>query len=272
MTEEAAPLGHNNPPSPIDLLIEEMGGIAKMVEAIPAFPQEVYAELRALLSRISEDSAAWIAHGKIEDAQTASVAADHIAQLRAFKKKAESARKEWKAVWTAKGDEAYSKFNLLISSADKGIEKMLAMQTAFLREEQERKDEAARIERERLAAEREKIEQEAARAAAAGDIMGAAEAEAARAEQEKAAAAAERAARERVKVGSASGAGGAISQRKQKVATVTNYMAALLHFKDHPKMIELVQTLANARAREADFDITKDTIPGCEVREVISAA
>lgn len=266
MSEDSSPAkGHNNPPSPIEILMEDGVAISEIVGALPAIEAAAYDELRALIVQISTDSAEWIKLGAIDDPETAAVAADHIAQLRAAKKKVEAAQKAAKKVWADKATVAYDAFKPLIGSADKGVEKMLAIQGDWLRREQARLDAEAAAAREKAAKERAAMEAEKARAEESGDTLGMAEAEAREKEVKAAEKAANRAAKERANVGTASGVGRGVSMRKVKVAKVENYAAAMMHYRKHPEMLALIDRLAAADARAASFDVEKDTIPGVTV-------
>lgn len=265
MSDQLPPKDHNNPPSPIELMIEEGIALAEILKALPAIEAGVYDDLRAMIAQISADSAEWIKLGRIDDGETAAIAADHIAQLRAAKKKVEAAQKAAKALWAERATVAYDAFKPLIGSADKGIEKMLGIQADWMKRERERKDAEAQALREKAERERAAMEAEKARAEASGDTLGMAEAEA----REKSVKAVEKEAKKAekasVSVGTASGVGRGTSLRKVKVAKVTNYAAALMHYRNHPDMIALLDRLAAADVRAASFDPEKDSIPGVTV-------
>ncbi len=265
-----ATMGDNNPPEGMEIRLEDLTELlaAFTLEQIahhtPDFDGKVYADLRDKMVRISEDAAIWIKMGQINDAETASLAADHIAQLRAAKKLCETSRTAMKKIWNEKGQRAFDTMSRLVNTADKGIEKMLDIQGNWLKRENERlakEAEEKAAEAERLRLENEKAK---ARAEESGDIMGMAEAEAQEKEVKKAAKEAAKAGK--VRASAAGAAGGARNvMRTVKEVTVNSRMALILHLKDHPKMIELTDQLAAAEARAADFDPKRDKIPGCTV-------
>ena len=263
-----AGMGHNMPPITLDDIYPLVEGfpLADVAARLPDYDRAVSKQLVDRMKDIAAAAAAWLDLGKIEDEQTAALAADQISQMVELKKQIEAAQKAGKAIWAAKGKKAGEAYERILGGASIGIEKMRSMQTAYLtrvREEKEREAERQRAEAEALAAE---AAAQKARAEQSNDLLGMADAQKAEAEAQAAQKLAQRstAAANKVSVKSATGAGRGVSLVRTKRARITNHMAAMLHYKAHPDMIELVQRLAAAEVRAASFSVEKDAIPGVE--------
>lgn len=247
MSEDAAGIGHNNP---------------------PPFDPDVIGGLRAKAAGLMAAHRDWIEKGILEDDEQARRAADHIAGLRALKKEALAAKAAAKKPHQDAAKACDTAFDAVTLGIDRMLEKPLAMQTAFLKAKQERIDAERRAEQERIAREKAALEEKLALAAASGDAIAEAEAEKAAkaiAREEKRAAAPVKAA-----VGSATGAGATISMRKLRHARIVNARLLALHFVQHPDMLDLLQRLANRHIRAADWDGVD--LPGTTHYEEESAA
>lgn len=271
MTEETtnprATMGDNRPPISIDDLPDllEPFELAEIAARIPDVHESDVAVLLSRMKDIASDASVWLDLGKIEDEATAAIAADQIAAMRKLKKDVAVAQKASKAIWANKAAAAFDRFAKILTGLDRGLDKMLDMQTGYLRiREQERQAEAKRLADE--AAKKAEEAAEALRLAERNnDLMGMADAEALQKEAAKAEKTAQRADKAPINVGSATGAGRTVSLRKVKVATITNFMATLLHYKDNEKLREAVQDIVNAEVRAASFNPEKNSIPGVTV-------
>lgn len=262
-------MGHNQPPVSLDDLPQIAGefGVPAVAKAIPSYSEKEYRDLHVKISKIAENAAKWLDLGKIEDLETSALASDQIAQLRAMKTQIANAQKAAKKIWADKADEAFKKFSILLISADKGIKKMLDIQTDFMKREADRK-EAEALEQKRIAdAEAERVAAERARAEQANDLMGMAAADEAEKEVAKMAKSASKAmsSAKKVSVGSASGAGRGTSLRSVKVPVIENYLLTRMHYGDHEKVREVIEQLVAAEVRAATFDPKIHSIPGVRV-------
>lgn len=239
MNEAQPGLGHNNP---------------------PPFDQAVIDGIRAKASAMLEDSKEWLKKGALEDDTQAQLAADHIAALRKLKAEATKAKADAKKPHVDASKAVDAAFGAVVDGIEKMISRPLDMQTVYLREKQARLEAEQKAEQERIAAEKAENEAKLAAAAASGDAI-------AEAEAEKAAKALEReekraAAPVKASVGSATGGGRTISTRTLRSAKITNARLLALHFCNDPKLIETLQSLANAHVRAAAFDGVD--LPGTE--------
>lgn len=235
-------IGHNNPP--------------------PFDPDKV-AALKAEAEQAADAAAAW-AGITIGDETAAGRLKDHIDALSRQHREAEAARKAAKQPHLDAGravDDAFRPITETLARAAKIAREPLA---AWL------------MEQERIAAERRRIEAEAARKAAeeAERMRRAAEAQRNAAAQVEAEAAAEAAAEaqriaeraDRVRVSSATGSSATrTSLRTVRRAQLRAINQALLHYRDHPEVAELLTRLANADLRAAKG--APITIPGFDIIE-----
>ena len=106
-------------------------------------------------------------------------------------------------------------------------------------------------ERKRKAEEAARIEAEAKALEEQGGIAAEIEVDARRKEAEELAAAA--ALKSNVSVKSATGAGKTIALRTVKDVEVTNLMSLFLRYKNHPKVVDLLTSLATAEVRSNGF-------------------
>lgn len=261
-------MGHNMPPIALDdihSLVSEFK-LADVAARLPDYDRSVSQPLIDKMKEIAASAAVWLDLGKIEDEETAALAADQITQLRKLKKDIEAAQKAAKSIWTEKGKKAGEAYDRILNGANLGINKMGEMQTAYLVRVKERKEEEARIAAAEAAALAAEAEKKAQIAEQSNNILGMAEAEQAQKDAEAARKAADRNTREasRASVKSASGAGRGSTLTRTKKARIINHMAAMLHYKAHHDMIELVQRLASAEVRAASFSVENDKIPGVE--------
>lgn len=266
--ENPPPMGHNMPPVTLDDIHALCVGfpLADFVSRLPAHDRAVTQPLLDTMSQTAKNAAIWLDHGSIDDGATSSMAADQISQIAEVKKLLTAQRLAARKIWSAKADEAGAVFDRFIAAADRGLEKMRAMQGVYLKRVADEQAEAARIAKEAAEAQAAEAARMAAAAEASNDLLGMADAEKAQKDAEAANKAANRAEKVagKASVKSATGAGRGSVLVKVKKARIKNKMAALLHYKDHPKMDELLNQLASADVRAASFIVGTDSIPGVE--------
>lgn len=203
----------------------------------------------------------------ITDQVMADTAADFLKQLKAFEKEAESERKAEKKPHddAAKAIQArYAELKDPVKTAEGFIKKKVE---AYLKAELKKKQEAeraAREEAERKKREAHEAEMMALQAAQTGDAVDAAgeadrTAEAAVLAEKEADAVANQKTQVHGEFGSAAGL------KKTYKAVITDHDTALMHFKDHPDVVAVVQKLANGIARSPASRHQK--IPGVEIVE-----
>lgn len=248
-TTETAGIGHNHPSAH---------------EALADRTEQLASIANAWLNTVKE----------IKDEEQAKKADDLMARVKAEIKDVEAARKTEKQphMEAAKGvDELYkplaNKLEKIKSLFSPLITRYLQEQDRKRREEQRRQEEEA-LEKMRIAQEAE----EAAKAAQAGapgaDVIGATM------EAEEAAKAAEAAIKSADKIRTSTvGIKGNYSERATALRTVwhaeiANYDKAFDHFRDHPQVRDLIQSLADQAARSAE----KKPIPGVEFKSEQKAA
>lgn len=244
-----AVIGDNRPP-PFDP--EKQVGLAKRVDAFMGVCNDV----RARGDLASDDDAEKLA--------------DHITGMRGLKTEVENTRKAEKKPHDEAGEAVQKAFAPLTERLERAIKAMLALQNDWIAKKQAVAD-AARREREAAAEEARRQAEEAAKAAAAsGSIDGEIEAE----RLAKAAADAEKAAARTVKanVGSASGAGRAISQRTVRKARIININLLFVRYRANQKLLELLQSLADADVRAREITEANEAIFGVKVVETKVAA
>lgn len=244
----AAP-GHNRPP-PYDT--EKHADLLDRVEKFMATCNDVRAS------------------GEVSSDEAASMLVDLIAGLRGLKKQVEAQKKADKAPYDAAGKEVIAAYSPLEDRLERAIKAMLAIMAVW----QDKKKAEAEAEKARKAAEAEAVrkaaEEAAAQAAATGDID--AEIEAERLAKEAAKAEKQAAKAVKVSVGSATGAGRTISSRTQRSAEITNIRLLFLRYLDHPKVLEVLQSLANADVRSGEITEANAALFGVSVAEKAVAA
>ncbi|MCB1341403.1 MAG: hypothetical protein KDK24_10130 [Pseudooceanicola sp.] len=242
--EALPPAGHNNPP-PYDL--------------------EAFAALTKTADDFLKGADIWRKTDIASEAMAEQLS-DMIAGLRKNAKAVEDARVAAKKPHDDASDAVQAAFKPLAERYKRALEVMLAKAKVWVdkkkAEEAERKRKAQE-EADALAAAAKLKEMETAQS---GNIDAQLEAERAAKEAEKA----QKAASKDVKVGigSASGAGRTISSRSRKVCTLTAIGAAFLHYRNDPKVAEMLTSLANAEANAKGFE---GDIPGFDIKTVESA-
>lgn len=249
----------------MDALINDRAGIGG--NNPPPFDPDKLADLSQTVDefmRASTDIRA--KHNPIQSDAEAQLLTDHIGGLRGLAKKVDAARVDAKKPHDEAAKAVQFVFAPLLDRIKRATEAMLAMQSEWLTrkaaeaaqikaEEQRRADEA-RAEAERAARE----------AAASGDLD--AEVEAERKVKEAAELSKQAAKETKVNAGSATGAGRTVALVEVREAEIVKVSQLFLHFRDHPKVAEVLLSLANAALRSKDWD--GQDIPGTKtiVRQV----
>lgn len=246
MNAEAAQavVGHNNP---------------------PAYDPEILGDLEKRTAEFLEVTQEWIDLDEIVDESQAGLCTDQIDGLRKLWKEADGARKAAKKPHDDAGKEVQSAFNPILQKLKRAADALKPKVEAYTIERQ--KAEAAKLaeQEEEARKNREVAEALAKEAAESGDINAQVEAE----EQIKSATQAERDAAKgpSAKVKSTTGSGRTMSMRKVKEVEITNINTLFMHFKDEPKVAELLKSLATAKVRSKGYDPEKDPIGGIKVTE-----
>lgn len=245
MPDAAPMMGHNAGVVDPELL-------ADFREKVNAFAKE--AKEIAKVDAITEDEA-----GRLTD---------FISGARDLYKEIDEKRIEMKRPHDERAAAVQAAFKPLLDLVEKAGKTAKQLQASYLARLKREAEERARAERE--AAERAAREeaQRAAAAEEAGDMIAAEEARLAAAEAEKAAEKAAKPVKAAVK--SASGAGRTVSLRTIRYARIVSINQALLHYRDHPETIALVERLANAEIRAAKGEPI--TIPGIAIETREEAA
>jgi hypothetical protein len=221
-------------------------------------------EANAFKDRVNEFGKAAVEWGKAEinDDATAEQLNDFIIGARKLLKEIEAARVAAKKPHDDAAKAIQAAFKPLIDAIDKASKNAKVLLTSYA----QRKEAELRRQQEeelRRAAEAEAKAQAAAKEAEAdGDFVAAAEAEAKVEETAKKLDEVQKPVKAQVK--SASGAGRTQSMRTYRTAKITNVTMAVAHFRDHPKMNDLVLELSNAVIRRDGADAK---IPGVEIIE-----
>lgn len=227
--------------------------------------------------QLAETCNAWLANvNEIETEEQAMKADDFNELIKAEQKEVEKERKAEKRPHLDANkaiDETYNPIKAKLET----IKNLFApLRTKWLqkleteRREKERKanDEAMRKLQE--AEDAKKAAEEAARSEAPADVVGTT------IEAEDAKKAADQAVEDANKITQSTvGVKGHYGSRKSSLRTtyhavITDYDKALDHLRDHPKMTDLVQELADAWARSPE--LRKKTIPGVELKSAQKAA
>lgn len=198
-----------------------------------------------------EEASNWLSGiGEIKTQQDADIASNRVAALRELKKQAEAEHKREKEPHLAAGRKVDAKYKPLIESVDNVCRTLLAAVTKFLNAEAARKRAEAEAE---TARQRAKQEEERRQAAARGQP-----------EPEDVPLPLEPPAPIKVQAGGARGR--KIGLRTVTVVTVSDYAAALAHFKDHPEVKSCVQKLCEQAVKSGS------TPPGVTVTQEQRAA
>lgn len=253
--------GHNGAPSGLLPILPLDPDAEKVAEAFKAFaanraepiPEdlpydaETWFGLHKRVADFCDAAGQWKDLKVIQSAPQSERLTDFVTGARGLSKQVEDARKSAKKPHEERGRAVDKAFRPMIDKLELVLGDMKAMQQDWLTRENARivaeKAEAERIAKAKL----EAAEKAAAEAAARNDYSGAVDAEAALKEAEKAVKAASKPAAARA--GSATGAGRAMSLRTQAYAEIQNMRQVFMHFEKHPKMIEVLQSLADAEIR-----------------------
>jgi type IV secretory pathway VirB10-like protein len=234
----------------------------------PAFDPDVLAECKAKADDFADAAGAWLDLKEIETAEQSAKLTDFVDGARKIYKHIEDARKKQKKPHDDAGKKVQKAFTPLTEAVEKSVEKVKPLQTAWLAKEEERLEAeraAAAAEAERL---RKEAEAKAAEAAARNDVAGEVEADVLAAEAKVAAKAA--ASTARASAQSATGGARNMSLRTTREAEITNPRLAMMHYQNHPKLLDVLRELASAEVRAAKgADIR---IPGVNIIERKTAA
>lgn len=228
-----------------------------------AFNAEELAALKDKVDAFIKASDVWL-KTPITTKELAEQLSDQIAGLRKVFKEADGKRKAQKTVWDDKGKEVQAAYTPILDQITKAADLLKAPLLAW-ELEQERIAEAAKAEARRLAneaaAEARRLAMDAEQS---GSIAAKVEAEAAEAAAAKQAKEANRKIETGVK--SASGAGRTMSTRTRLVCQIERLSALFTHYRENPKVAEVLLSLANAEANSKDFDLDAGhTIPGVTI-------
>lgn len=231
----------------------------------PAYDPETLSDLDQRTVDFLKVTQEWIDLDKIENEQQAGLCADQISGLRELYKEADGARKTAKKPHDDAGKEVQAAFNPILQKIQRAADALKPKLGTYTAERAEAEAKAKAEQEEQARKEREAAEAAAKEAAESGDINAQVEAE----EQIKAATQAEKDAAKgpSVKVKSTTGSGRTMSMRKVKEVGITNINVLFMHFKDEPKVAELLKALATAKVRSKDYDPEKDPIRGIKVTE-----
>jgi FtsZ-interacting cell division protein YlmF len=229
----------------------------------PVFNPDLVEELSAKAGAVADAAGEWKDAGKIISKEQAQKANDFLSGARLLFKEIEERRKAEKQPFLDAGREIDAAFNRVKETVERSAKLVKPLVEAFLREE-EAKERARKAEEERKAREEAAAAERARRQAEErNDVVGQQEAE----ERAKAAREAEAEAKraESAKLDSATGGGKRTALRTSRFAVITNVNQAMLHYRDHPEMTELLLRLANSEVRSAKGKAIK--IPGFEIKE-----
>lgn len=210
-----ASMGDNNPPTePVELIPLEIEAATEWLGKVKAITTQEHAD----------------------------IASNRVSNLRDLKRKAEAAHKFEKEPHLIAGRAVDAKFKPSIESADTAVKVLLGAITVYQNAEAERQ---RKIAAERAAKERAEWEAQQAVARKAAELEAASKQVTLEEILEASPPPPPPKAAELVKVKSGGASGKAVSLRTVKVATITNYAAAMMALKDHPEMKALVQTLSD---------------------------
>lgn len=225
----------------------------------PPFDPDKLAELAGSVDewmRVSTDIRA--KHNPIKSEDEAKLLTDHIGGLRGLSKKIDAARVDAKKPHDEAAKAVQAAFTPLMDRIKRATEVMLALQGDWLarKAEEERKRKAEEQQRaEEARAEAERLAKEAA---ASGNLD--AEVEAERMAQQAADLEKQAAREAKVNAGSATGGGRTVALVEVREAELVNIAQLFLHFRDNPKVADLLLSLANAELRSKDWN--GQDIPG----------
>lgn len=240
----------STPPPPSSDQIEAVVTALVAPETPLPYDAAKHAAFRLRVSLFSDACGKWADLKKITTEEQAKRLTDFFTGSRELFKQVEDQRKDDKKPYDDAGNVIQAAYKPLTDTITNTMKTLAPMQSDWIAREKARieaeKAEAARIAREQL----EEAQRKAAIAAANNDVMGGVEAAAAL----KAATKAEKAAAKPVKVsvGSASGAGRAMSARTLKHAVIVNQNAVYMRFREDPRVVELLQSLATAAVRSGE--------------------
>lgn len=229
----------------------------------PIYDEAEYQALAEKVRDFADAAGAWADKARVSDEDQAQRLNDFLAGLSGVKKQVEARRKAEKEPHLAAGrtvDAAFKKLTDALAKSEKMAKTIL---TDWLKEQEAKRQERQRRLAEELAQKRREAEAAAQAAQERNDAMGAVEAEQAIADAQAAQEAAQRPGKAQVE--SATGAGRRRSLRTHRFPVLNSVNTALLHFRDHPKMRDLLVTLAADEIRHA-----KDpahTVPGFTIKE-----
>ena len=258
MTSEAElpPRSHNEPPELLPVFPPEPTAEAVAESIAPAegggseplpYDAERHAKLRLQALAFADACGKWRDLKTITTAEQAEKLTDFVAGARGLTKKVEETRKAEKKVWDDKGAAVQKAFVALTDILTRATESVKPLQADWLKREQDRIN-AEQAEKRRLAEEAAaEAARLAAQAATRNDVVGEAEAEKAAKEAAKLQKAAGRDVR--AKAGSATGGGRTMSLRTVKTAQIVSQNAIYMHFREHPRVQEVLQALANEAVR-----------------------
>ena len=237
---------------------EEQAGKAAEADDLPFDPEKVYG-LKLRVRAFADAAGAWKDIRAIRTKEQAERLTDFQRGATALAKQVEEARKADKKIHDERAAAVQVAYKPLGDVLEKIASLMKVMMADWLRAEQARID-AEKAEAKRQADQKAaEAEAERKRAEAANDVVGMIEAEAKRVEAERETKAAEKPAKARAD--SASGGWRAMSLRTQAYANITSQNAVYMYFREHPRVAEVLQSLADAAIRAGE------TIPGAERAE-----
>lgn len=235
-----------------------------------AFNAEELAALKDKATAFVKASDIWL-KTPITNKELAEQLTDQINGLRKVYKEVDGARKAQKTVWDEKGAEVQAAYTPTLTQLKTAADLLKPALLAW-EQEQERIAAEAKAEKIRLAREAEaEARRLAMDAEQSGSIAAKVEAEAAEAAAAKQAKLANREIKTGVK--SASGGGRALSTRTRNVCQIDRLSALFTHYRDNPKVAEVLLSLANAEANSKDFDLAAGhSIPGVTIKPVTTIA
>ena len=245
-------------------LAERAEAAGKEMPADLPYDAEKAFAFRLRVNAFADAAGAWKEIKVIKSQAQAERLTDFVRGAQELEKQIEEQRKAEKKPWDDKADAVHAIYKPLSDAMKLTAAWMKPMAAAWLDAEAARKR-AEAAEQKRIADEQAaEAARQLARAEASNDVMGMIEAEASRkaaADLAKAAAAPIKA-----KMGSASGGGRAMSMRTQAYAEITNQNAVYMAFREHPKVVDLLQSLADEAMRSGKG------CPGAERKERSIAA
>lgn len=208
----------------------------------------------------------WVDLKEITDEKTASYMADYLDGLRQIFKSLDADRKRMKAPYDAESQKVQDAMAPLLQRLKIAGEKGKPLLDRWLAKVEAEVRAAAREAEEKAQREADEAAKKLADAEAQGNLLALADAEERKKAAEKDVKAAQRQAKAPVNAKSATGQGRTYARRSAPAtAEITNMKLAFMTYKNHPKLAELLVSLANADARRADgpksipgFKITKE--------------